>query len=495
LVRSDTTLPSSTSITSSPKDDSLRTTLSFYAHVAYEDAYVQPFILAALQTQLEPGSHALLPAPPRAVYLDAAKGKYLQITPYESLPHETLLSSPLTHYANAYTIRKALIRKHYLAHTVHAWVAKNPQSLLKTHVPQTLDFELDYAEFLDDALVDAWEVRESWERNRGRASGEREWWILKPSMSDKGQGIRLFSSEDELREIFEIWEEENPEEDGDNDDNEGQDVERKGHEEESNGDKGLMTSHLRHFIMQPYIAPLLIPELGKRKFHIRSYVLSVGALSVYVYEDMLALFAGLPYTHPGSDSGNEDRNPNVDLRPHLTNTVLQTSSELPNQPQSQLVYPLSSLPKTHLPPWSPANALSQILPLTGALFRAAAAQPTNFQPLPNCFEVFGIDWLVDDAGKVWLLEVNAFPDFAQTGSELGERVVGGFWQGVVAVTADKWFGSSVLKAKEKREDPEVDGIKTWREEVKREAANGDDGNVKFIGHGMWKVLDIDLGRG
>ena len=90
-----------------------------------------------------------------------------------------------------------------------------------------------------------------------------------------------------------------------------------------------MTSHLRHFIAQPYIHPplLLPPELvaalGNRKFHIRTYVLAVGALKVYVYKDMLALFAAKPYI----PSRAPDSVPNDDLSAHLTNTCLQSTGE------------------------------------------------------------------------------------------------------------------------------------------------------------------------
>jgi D-alanine-D-alanine ligase-like ATP-grasp enzyme len=34
-----------------------------------------------------------------------------------------------------------------------------------------------------------------------------------------------------------------------------------------------------------------------------------------------------------------------------------------------------------------------------------------FQTLPNAFELFGVDFLVDANGDVWLLELNAYPDF------------------------------------------------------------------------------------
>ena len=36
--------------------------------------------------------------------------------------------------------------------------------------------------------------------------------------------------------------------------------------------------------------------MSGRKFHIRAYVLCVESLSVYVFSEALALFAGEPYT-------------------------------------------------------------------------------------------------------------------------------------------------------------------------------------------------------
>ena len=36
-------------------------------------------------------------------------------------------------------------------------------------------------------------------------------------------------------------------------------------------------------------------------------------------------------------------------------------------------------------------------------------QAKHFFPHPRCFEVFGLDFLPDAAGKVWLLEANACP--------------------------------------------------------------------------------------
>ncbi len=169
----------------------------------------------------------------------------MQITPYESIDWDYADSHSSTALINSYMIRKALIRKHFLSLTVDTWVAKHPDSVLRTHVKRSEHFEVDYAEFLDDALVEAFDLRASLERNEaldeedagdgndqiGDGSGEkggqgrmgdstaheatrtREWWILKPSMSDRGQGIRLFSTMEELQAIFDGWEEDEPESD------------------------------------------------------------------------------------------------------------------------------------------------------------------------------------------------------------------------------------------------------------------------------------------
>lgn len=87
--------------------------------------------------------------------------------------------------------------------------------------------------------------------------------------------------------------------------------------------------------------------------------------------------------------------------------------------------------------------------MTGQLFKAAKASPTNFQPLPNAFELYGVDWLVGedkqtDRHRVWLLEVNAFPDMKQTGTHLKD-VVAGLWDGIFSVAVAPFFNASKEK--------------------------------------------------
>jgi tubulin---tyrosine ligase len=433
-----------------------------HAIVDYEDQYVQPLLLAALRARLPPEVLVLIDsATPTSLEDVPIDRKILQWRQYESIDFDRLMLCPTTTLANSYIIRKALIRKHYLSNTVAHWIAKHPESLLKDHVKPAVDFEVDYAEFLDDALdqAEAWELRGSWRRNlevdEGKIEVSKEWWILKPGMSDRGQGIRLFSSEEELKAIFEEWDPPESDEDDDDDGVDGDESIVNGMNDEAEDfqqSNGVVTSHLRHFIAQPYIhPPLLMPEShpsAGRKFHIRTYILAVGALKVYVYKRMLALFAAEPYTAPGTSS-------NEQLSAHLTNTCLQSGE------REGSVHDFWDLPsEVHGRNDWRESALKQICDITGEVFEAAArSMSIHFQPLPNAFEVFGLDFMVDAGSNVWLLEVNAFPDFAQTGDEL-KGLVSGLFEGVVDLAVKPFFGI--------RHEPDSN---------------------------MIKVLDIDLGRG
>ncbi|KAF7853387.1 hypothetical protein EAF04_010681 [Stromatinia cepivora] len=427
-------LPSSDPIPSisnlSLQEQTKSTNPHFYAYIDYEDSYVQPLILSALE-QFPQSSCTLISS---SSDLPTPESPYLHISSYETIPFDEITSKPTTSLTNAYVIRKALIRKHYLSETSHIWCVKNPESILKTNIKRAEHFEVDYAEFLDDAIVECWDLKESFARNEkvdeeGGKAEDREWWILKPGMSDRGQGIRLFSSYEELVAIFEGWEEDAP--DSDEEDEET----TKGEDEE---DKDyIQTSHLRHFLAQPYIHPplLLSPESTtiaptNTKFHIRTYVLASGALDIYVYKPMLALFASSSYIPPWDSSTSSSGA--IDLNPHLTNTCIQTSESKKNA-----VHLLSSLP---FPASLHQKIQDQIFKLTSEIFVAAAKEMSiHFQPLPNAFEAFGLDFLVDAHGDTWLLEVNAFPDFAQSGVEC-KAVVEGFWREVVGMMVKGFFG-------------------------------------------------------
>lgn len=153
------------------------------------------------------------------------------------------------------------------------------------------------------------------------------------------------------------------------------------------------------------------------------YVLAVGALKVYVHHPFLALFAPTPYVFPPTRTANGQ----IDLSSHLTNTCLQTPDREDGHSQGEKGESEEAR-SIVVATW---QSLSAFVILDGPFkgetvgeermrkvedavaetvretFKAGVSSGSGFQVLPNCFEIFGLDFLVDDAFAVSLLEINA----------------------------------------------------------------------------------------
>lgn len=208
-----------------------------YAFVSFPDAnYTESLIkkaLAKLNSQIE--IHDCLPA-------SDSDGKQnrriLQWATYDLISHELTMAQPSGILSSSYVIRKSLIRKHFLHRSVQSYLAKNPDSDLKTMVPATWDVDISYADELDelwsDELYELGQVLpEDAEEEEG---GGHTWYILKPGMADRGMGIRLFRSKAGLQAIFETFENESESE--------------KEEDIEGIGSTDVVTSQLRHFVIQ-----------------------------------------------------------------------------------------------------------------------------------------------------------------------------------------------------------------------------------------------------
>lgn len=152
--------------------------------------------------------------------------KLLQWSTYDAIDHELTNNNPDNVLSSSYTIRKALIRKHYLARCIHSYLTKHPDTCLKAAVPRTWDLEISYADELDEMWSD-----QLWDLGNELDSSS-QWWILKPGMADRGMGIRLFNSKDLLYQIFEEFEEDAEDED------------------HPITDTSVVISQLRHFVVQ-----------------------------------------------------------------------------------------------------------------------------------------------------------------------------------------------------------------------------------------------------
>ncbi|KAK9469960.1 tubulin-tyrosine ligase family-domain-containing protein [Dipodascopsis tothii] len=366
------------------------------------ESYVYPLLLANVRRHA-PAARVVTGAAAAAA---AAAGPVVHFAEYEDLDFDRLVADP-RYLACAYVYRKALIRKNYLAHAVANYLPKHPGSVLARHFPESYELELDYAEYLDEMLDEIYEFRDQ------LAAGDA-WWILKPAMGDRGQGIRLFKTQDELQAIFDSFD---PESDADDADDADDDAPRPFSD-------GVVVSQMRQFLLQRYVAnPLVLPQYGGRKFHIRTYVVAAGALDVYVYRDMLALFSLNAYQHPDDDPS---------LETHLTNTCLQ--GDRADELSVARFWDLAGVDHDRV--WD------QICAVTGDAFRAAVnLGRMHFQALPNAFELYGLDFVVDANHDVHFLEVNAYPDFKQTGDDL-KGLVDGLFAAVFESVVVPYFGGA-----------------------------------------------------
>jgi hypothetical protein len=94
------------------------------------------------------------------------------------------------------------------------------------------------------------------------------------------------------------------------------------------------------------------------------------------------------------------------------------------------------------------------------LFAAYENEYTVFSPLSNCFELYGLDFMLSDDYEVFLLEVNPGPDFKQTGSRL-QKVIVSLWEHTCRVILDQDQG---LEQQQGKRDGERGLIKVYEKE-------------------------------
>jgi hypothetical protein len=196
-------------------------------------------------------------------------------------------------------------------------------------------------------------------------------WMLKNN-KQRGTGLRLVRTQDAFKACYET-------------------TTRKGMD-------GVLL--YRWYLAQQYITnPLLIHN---RKFGIRVWALipDAGPLRVYLHQRGLVLFSNAEYvpTQVSTPEGAE-------ISPgHVTNYA---------QNENGMVWSLQQL-KHHLGERSYGKLWDHVRRATALTFCAAQGRvqevQSRLQLHPRaCFQLFGLDFLVDAKMKPWLLEVNATP--------------------------------------------------------------------------------------
>ncbi|CAF3616002.1 unnamed protein product [Rotaria socialis] len=280
--------------------------------------------------------------------------------------------------ANSYCIRKGLLRKAHFAMFVQKYLAKQPNSVLRDHYPETHILDLIHPDYLEEALNEAFELRDTLEANT-KENTEPIPFILKASILDKASELCIFYTQAELEEFF---------------------TSKYDDDDES-------IANVREWIVQRYIKnPKLLPIYQNRKFHLRVYVVAERNLRIYVYDGILALFASFPY-----DAADNDQT--FDRLRHITNTCVQIESKIDEEDLVKEFFSLESMDDDLR-----SRIFEQIKSIVKDIFTGLHNEITVFQPIRNAFEIYGFDFLIDENNQVYFLEANAFPDFKQTGNSL-----------------------------------------------------------------------------
>lgn len=206
-------------------------------------------------------------------------------------------------------------------------------------------------------------------------SGVNQAWILKPSLLNNGQHIHLFASLPQVAQHFL-----NP--------------------------KRMGGQH----VLQQYIAnPHLLRD--NRKYSIRMFVVLTDYAGIYLYQDGYFNVACTPYQ--GDDYS--------DYRSHLTNEHLVAGEQNVIQiPSARFGFFASFYPQ-----------IKSILALVMSRLQ------TRFPPAFQCGDqrkiaLFGVDFLADDTGRIWLLEANHGPCFpVDDAHPLAKHLYHDFWRGLV----------------------------------------------------------------
>jgi len=305
--------------------------------------------------------------------------------------------------ANSFCIRKSLIRKANLAAHVEACNSKTmaresagggsgttaqAQASVGHFVPESLVVDLFTATTSGDAVRWHGSRRAAVEAAVDEAVGEAleggGVWLLKPSMGNKGADLHLVRrTEDVVRAVTE-W------------------------------------PDALQWVLQRYVA-LPLTALGGRKFHLRVYVMARGALDVFVYREALVLLASLPHGDVQAAASGELAG--ASAHSLVTNTCVAATREGFDEAGSVLL--LSELPGALDSALGPEaervvrRAYAGVRECMARLFASLQGSVGGFMPLPNAYELYGVDFVVRETdSRPMLLEVNAGPDLKQTGGRL-----------------------------------------------------------------------------
>lgn len=200
-------------------------------------------------------------------------------------------------------------------------------------------------------------------------------WILKPSLLNNGDQIKLFNNIEEIKQYY------------------------------TNTNR-LGGEH----VLQQYIAD---PDLiDGRKYTFRIPVILTNYAGVFLYRKGYVNISAFPY---------DPKEPFLNKKMHITNYVLDGElSKITQRPSDQL----DNFDSTF-------NRMSEIV---RQCIRALLKEyPAYLRPdQPKRFEIFGFDFVMDSSKRIWLLEINQGPDAPMyEDNAMKEILWNGFWENII----------------------------------------------------------------
>jgi Tubulin-tyrosine ligase family len=228
-------------------------------------------------------------------------------------------------------------------------------------------------------------------------------WIIKPTGFNRGRGVEVFTSLDQMKKIIKDSAE------GINE-NERQELPKPesmlNQRQDSNKLPEIVNNlpsivKTRTFVIQKYIErPLLI---NKRKFDIRAWVLVTHELKCYFFKEGYLRMSSYEYK---TDANNREI--------HLTNNAVQKNTEGYGHLEdgNQLSYgDFQEYINANFPGKDISvkdnlyNKMKEYVNLTLLSVR----KKLNPDYKKHCFEIFGYDFMVDEEFNMWLIEINTNP--------------------------------------------------------------------------------------
>jgi tubulin--tyrosine ligase len=351
---------------------------------------------------------------------DAGASLALRVEEYETIPWGAILGAAGAGAGvSSFCVRKGLGRKGAMAEALAAHAGKcGPACPLRSALPPTVVVDasaafvqrprwLDFRSALAESLSDAEDAIERAAAEAAAAGADEPLWILKPSITNKGEGLRIVSAVSEVeaavRELPEM------------------------------GQWVLQRYVDRPLLLRPGVAPA---SGGGHKFHLRVYVLAAGALRALVFREALVLLAARPYARA---TARDDAH----RAAHVTNTCVgagdaafeeaahvRSSAELPALAlrSGAAATPAAAEART-------ARALADVRAAVRHCFAAMEGRAGLYMPLPApSFELYGADFLLDERWRAVLLEFNPSPDIKQSGARL-DGLIARMVDGVVGIAA------------------------------------------------------------